>query len=727
MSELRTIWYGLIVKAKAALTGTQLGSLEVLNTNNKLHYHNGTTASAVVTEDHTATLTNKTINASNNTISNIPASSVVNTPSGNLAATDVQAALNELQTDIDTRALASDLTNHLSDAVDAHDASAISSVPSGNLAASDVQAALDELQSDIDTRALASDLSNHLSDAVDAHDASAISSVASGNLAATDVQGALNELQSDIDTRALSSDLSTHMSDTTTHGTTGDIVGTSDAQVLTNKDIDGGTASNTSRLTVPKAAKATLDGLTRKEGTLVYASDENKLYADDGAALVELGAGAAAGVTMTVTAGEALAANIPVYISQGTGNDSVRTAGRAYQVDPTNDDRIEFVGFTTASISSGATGSVQVAGELAGFTGLTTGEPIYATGVGTFGATAPSTVGQWAIQLGVATAATKVSINGAGSATATKLNDSPAVGLAGSEWTAYTLTIGTTSGTAPSKGTVVRDQARWRRVGDSMEIEWNYSQSAIGSDAGTTGHYLFPLPSGYLIDTNKIGLTLGEKDATGQCGEFSLSYAGTNVEHNGMIKAYDTSNLIAIWGSSYVGKQNNNAHITAQASLQYSFFARVPILGWSALTTAGVDWPRSTVRLSGGSGFGSTNTSVRRYTNTVENIGSALTLTQSATLGDSVTVNEAGIYAVSAMDYSDSGIGFAITKNSTVAFNSTSDSNLLIGTNASGTRFSCGGSFLFSVGDIIRVVSAGTGINGTNYYDVRFIITKVSN
>lgn len=131
----------------------------------------------------------------------LAASKVTNVPSGNLAATDVQSALNELQSDIDTRA--SDLTAHLTDAVDAHDASAISSIPSGNLAATEVQAALNELQSDIDTRALDSALTAHLTDTVDAHDASAISVVPSGNLAATDVQAALSELQTDIDARVV--------------------------------------------------------------------------------------------------------------------------------------------------------------------------------------------------------------------------------------------------------------------------------------------------------------------------------------------------------------------------------------------------------------------------------------------------------------------------------------------------------------------------------------------
>lgn len=60
-------------------------------------------------------------------------------------------------------------------------------------------------------------------------------------------------------------------------------------EVLTNKDIDGGTASNTSRLTVPKDTKANLDALTRKQATLVYATDQGKLYADTGSTLKAIG------------------------------------------------------------------------------------------------------------------------------------------------------------------------------------------------------------------------------------------------------------------------------------------------------------------------------------------------------------------------------------------------------------------------------------------------------
>jgi hypothetical protein len=63
-------------------------------------------------------------------------------------------------------------------------------------------------------------------------------------------------------------------------------------QVLTNKDFDGGVASNNRRLTVPSNTLSNLLALTRKEGTLVYATDTDKFYLDDGSTLKEVGSGA---------------------------------------------------------------------------------------------------------------------------------------------------------------------------------------------------------------------------------------------------------------------------------------------------------------------------------------------------------------------------------------------------------------------------------------------------
>jgi hypothetical protein len=78
------------------------------------------------------TFINKTLVASSNTITTAA--------SGNLAATELNAALAELQADIDTRSPSSHT----------HTATVITNTPSGNLAATNVQAALNELQSEID-------------------------------------------------------------------------------------------------------------------------------------------------------------------------------------------------------------------------------------------------------------------------------------------------------------------------------------------------------------------------------------------------------------------------------------------------------------------------------------------------------------------------------------------------------------------------------------------------
>lgn len=80
------------------------------------------------------------------------AEKIINVPSGNLTSTTQQDVNNELQSDIDTRALDSDLQDHITDIAGAHAASAISNIPSGNLTSDNQQDVNDELQADIDTR-----------------------------------------------------------------------------------------------------------------------------------------------------------------------------------------------------------------------------------------------------------------------------------------------------------------------------------------------------------------------------------------------------------------------------------------------------------------------------------------------------------------------------------------------------------------------------------------------
>jgi hypothetical protein len=80
------------------------------------------------------------------------AEDVTFTPAGGIAATDVQAAIEELDTEKastgSVSTVATDLSNHIADTSAAHAASAIANTPAGGIAATDVQAALNELDTE---------------------------------------------------------------------------------------------------------------------------------------------------------------------------------------------------------------------------------------------------------------------------------------------------------------------------------------------------------------------------------------------------------------------------------------------------------------------------------------------------------------------------------------------------------------------------------------------------
>src|SRR5690606_6234560 len=65
------------------------------------------------------------------------------------------------------------------------------------------------------------------------------------------------------------------------------------------------------RVPLPKDTKSNLDNLTRKEGTLVYATDLKKAFLDDGASLVELGSSSVVEVDLLEDSLEELPENVP--------------------------------------------------------------------------------------------------------------------------------------------------------------------------------------------------------------------------------------------------------------------------------------------------------------------------------------------------------------------------------------------------------------------------------
>lgn len=138
----------------------------------------------------------------------------------------------------------------------------------------------------------------------------------------------------------------------------------------------------------------------------------------------------------------------------------------------------------------------------------------------------------------------------------------------------------------------------------------------------------------------------------------------------------------------------------------------------------------SMVRLIGGDGFGSTNTSVRRFLSVVKNLGSAVEYVPSATEGDHFLIKERGLFHISYVEDSSSGV-----LNGGVSVNSTQlsadptaiskiDMVVFIRPDSASSDWSSGSnSVVLEVGDIVRVQCSS---NVTNTW-TQFTISKQAN
>lgn len=145
------------------------------------------------------------------------------------------------------------------------------------------------------------------------------------------------------------------------------------------------------------------------------------------------------------------------------------------------------------------------------------------------------------------------------------------------DWVSYTGVVGATT-SAPTFGTTVKDEWKWRRVGDSMEIVLNKAHSTAGS-AGT-GDYLFPLPTGYTIDTTKNSAQY--IDGLGVVG--SAMWDNGSSIYTGSIKIKDTTNLYAMLGNdtNAITAISSSVKAASNSTWRFSFTALVPITGWAS-------------------------------------------------------------------------------------------------------------------------------------------------
>lgn len=142
----------------------------------------------------------------------------------------------------------------------------------------------------------------------------------------------------------------------------------------------------------------------------------DSISTSNGTWMIMQGASSASGpkVFFTATAGQNLSVNDAVYVCSST-DDGSRTVGNVYKLDVTTALRTKFAGFAITTTTSGNSVTVQLVGEMTGFSGIPVGLRVWAslTTPGSFQTTIPTTSSP-IVPLGVgSTATTKLLINGA--------------------------------------------------------------------------------------------------------------------------------------------------------------------------------------------------------------------------------------------------------------------------------------------------------------------------
>lgn len=599
MLNIRKFLTGIRIIAKSVLASDTQGEIEVDSISGKLNYHNGTTRSPMLTESHTAAVTNKSIDADNNTITNIDNADI---------KSGAAIARNKLASGTASVVPVNDGSGVLIDStVTTTELNKLSGI-SGNVTTdSNTQTFTNKT---FDADGTGNSISNIENADIKSGANIARNKLASGTASVVPVNDGTGVL---IDSSVTTTELNK------LSGLSGNITTDTNTQTLTNKTLtapvidvitlDGqaSTPANPSAGFFKAYVKDSTNKLTLLDsagnelpigsggGSLNFISNGDAeagttgwaVYSDAPGAIPVNGTGGSANVTITTSSTNPLAGTNSFILTK----DAADRQGQGFSYDFTinNESKAKvlqvsmsylvnsgtFVAGTSSANSDiivylyDITNSVLI--EPSSIKLLSNSTTIADQFNATFQTASNSTSYRLILHCSTTSAA-------AYSLKVDSIVVSPSTYVYGTpitDWQTYVPSIiGHVSN--PTKGTTITDRAFWRRVGDSIHIRYEYDQSSAGS-AGS-GYYKYSLPPGINIDTTKL-------IAANASGSTSLGvatvYAGINVDY-GVVQASDVVGYFSIASGPTASRTSDTLYSLSNSVIQTSAEFMAPILGWSS-------------------------------------------------------------------------------------------------------------------------------------------------